>query len=185
MASVQPKGRQRQLLARKREAIVRIAAISAFAACVAAFALNSTAQSATGMSAMQYYVGSWSCTGGAPGKTQSRASITYTLDNGVLRGWVAVPAQTGMKTPYNQEAVMTYDAKNHRYVQVSMDSQGFWTVSYIMLNGNRESGTDHAVSSGHPGHSTTDRVSNSTFTFLGYPTLTSTKPDFGGTCHRS
>jgi hypothetical protein len=172
----------------EREAIVRIAAtaaIAAFALCAVALVFHSTAQSATGMSAMQYYVGSWSCTGGTPGKTQVHAALTFTINGGLMRQWVVVPVQTGQKTPYYQSVASTYDAKHGRYVDVGMDNSGGWGVTYVTLNGNTERGVDHVTSDGKLGHDTTVRVNNSTFTYTGYPTLTSTMANFKATCHRS
>jgi hypothetical protein len=169
----------------ERSLIVRTAATAAFVLCAVALALHSTAQSATGMSAMQYYVGSWACTGGTPGKMQVHATINYTLDNGLLRQWTVVPAQSGMKTPYAQSASMTYDAKHNRYVSVGIDSGGGWDVTYVTINGNVETGIDHVTQDGKLGHGVTHRVNNSTFTYTGYPTLTSTTADFEATCHRS
>lgn len=164
---------------------MRFAAIAAFVLCAVALAFHSTAQSATGMSAMQYYVGSWTCTGGAPGKTPVHATLTFTLDNGLLREWVVVPVQTGQKTPYDGGELRTYDATHHRYAAVSMNNDGSWGVTYVTLNGNIETGIDHVTQDGKLGRGVTNRVSNTTFTYTGYPTLTSAKADFKASCHRS
>lgn len=133
---------------------------------------------------MQYYVGSWACTGGMPGKAQNHATLSYTMDDGMLREWIVVPVQSGQKTPFGQELLTTYDASHGRFVQVYMDSAGEWGVTYVTLNGNTETGVDHATSSGHLGHGMTKRM-GSTFTYTGYPTLTSTTPNFKATCHRT
>ncbi len=90
-------------------------------------------QSAMGMGPMQYYVGSWSCMAGPVGKPQSKATATYTLDSGVLRGWVLVPPQGKMKSAYALEIVTTYDAKNHRFVQIQLGNDSNWSVDYAKL----------------------------------------------------
>ena len=164
---------------------MRFAAIAAFVLCAVALALHSTAQSATGMSAMQYYVGSWSCTGTEVGKSPAHATLHYTLDSGILTEWIRVPVQNGMKTAFSETVTTAYDAKDNRYVEAYVHDNGEWGVSYFTFNGNMERDVDHAAWDGKLGHSVTNRVSNSTFTVIAYPTLTSTKADFRATCHRS
>jgi len=157
----------------------------AFVLCAIALAFQSTAQSATGMSGMQYYVGNWSCMGGQPKKAPVRATISYAMDGGLMREWIVAPAQKGMKTPYYESVATTYDAKHNRYVEAGMDNTGGWGVTYVTLSGDTETGVDHATADGKLGHSITHRVNNTTFTFTGYPTLTSTIANFQATCHRS
>ena len=159
--------------------------ILAFLALFCAAAVPAAVQSASGSSALQYYVGTWSCMGGTVGRPQSHATLTYTLQNGILNSTVAVPRQNGMKTPYFSSSSTTYDAKNNRYIQggVSNDPSsytGMWTLS-----GNVETTRDTWVSNGKPGHGQTIRTSQNMFSFTGYPTMTSMKPNFKATCHRS
>ena len=149
-----------------------------------AFAVPVATRSA-GMDDMQYYVGTWSCTAGDPGKAPSHATVTYTLDGGVLRQWVSVPVQTGMKRAYYFSSATTYDTKKGMYVQANLDSDSAWSISYAKpWTGNMEQWSDHASSS-KPGHSTVTRTDQKSFSFLGYPTLTSTTPNFKGSCTRS
>jgi hypothetical protein len=169
----------------EREAIVRIAAIAAFVLCAVALAFHSTAKSATGMSAMQYYVGSWTCRGGNVSKPPVHATLRLTLANDILNEWVTVPVQTGMTTAINESILTAYDAKNNRYVSVDLHNNARWGVTYATLDGNTETDVDHATWDGKLGHGVVDRVNNSTFTVTAYPTLTSTKADFKATCHRS
>ena len=104
-------------------------------------------QSTMGMDPMQYYVGSWSCMAGPVGQTPSKATATYTLDSGVMRGWVLVPPQGKMKTAYALEIVTTYDAKNHRFVQIQLGNDSNWSVDYAKpWTGNTEQWVDHANS---------------------------------------
>ena len=88
------------------------------------------ARSETGMASMQYYVGTWTCTGGEIGEAATTATLTYTLDDGVLRQWVNVPVQGKMKKPYVLNSTTTYDVKNSRYVQAGLDSNAAWWISY-------------------------------------------------------
>jgi hypothetical protein len=66
-------------------------------------------RSTMGMGPEQYYVGTWNCMAGPVGKPPSKATATFTLDSGVLRQWVLVPAQGKMKTAYVIEIATTYD----------------------------------------------------------------------------
>lgn len=155
-------------------------------ALAATFIVPAGAQSATGMAAMQYYVGTWSCVGKQTGQAATNATLTYSVDSGVLREWVNVPAQGKMKQPYVISIATTYDAKNGRYVQTGLDSTAAWWVSYAKpWAGNTEQWADHANSTGKLGRSQTVRNDQNSFTFIGYETIASMKPNFKATCHRS
>jgi hypothetical protein len=144
------------------------------------------ANSSSGMSAMQYYVGRWSCTAGSIGEPPSKAQITYTLDSGVLRSLIVVPPQGKMKSSYTLTFNTTYDAKHDRYVQVSNDTQAASTISFIkMPNANLEQWTDYAAYNQKPGHGETVRNSQNSFSVTSYPTVSSTKAVFKASCHRS
>jgi hypothetical protein len=144
------------------------------------------AQSASGMAAMQYYVGTWSCSAGMVGRAASTATATYTLDSGVLRAWIDVPKQGKMKSAYAFSEATTYDAKSGRYVQTQLDNLARWSVAFEKpWTGNTESWTDHATSDGKLTRGHTVRVSQNAFTFEGYPTLSAAKPDFKGACRRT
>ncbi len=156
-----------------------------FGALIAALAVPLAARSA-GMDSMRYYVGTWSCQAGQPGKPQQNATSTYTLDGGVLRQWVAVPAQGKMKAPYYFSSSTTWDSKKRMYVQTSLDSEAAWSVDYAApWSGNMEKWTDHATADGKLGHSTATRTNQGSFTFMGYAGTTGTKAVFAGTCTRS
>lgn len=142
------------------------------------------AQPAPGMAAMQYYVGSWSCAATNVGRPPTTATLTYTLDTGVLRQWVIVPAQGKMTQPYVISIATTYDAKNGRYVQTGLDSIAAWWVSYGTLSGNTEQWTDHA-NSDKLGRAQAVRTDDNSFVFMGYDTVASTQPNFQATCRRS
>jgi hypothetical protein len=159
-----------------------LAAIAFLAATLA----PNAAPSATGMAAMQYYVGNWTCIGGDVGQKPVNATLTYTLDDGVLREWIYVAAQGKMKSPYAQNSTTTYDSKNGRFVQVNLSNEVAWSVVYAKpWAGNVELWTDHETSSGKLERGETTRNSQGSFTYLGYPTVTATKPNFRATCRRS
>ena len=145
-----------------------------------------TGSSASGMDAMQYYVGSWSCMAGEVGQPPQKASATYTLDSGVLHEMVNVPAQGTMKTPYVASSAETYDAKKHRYVETWLGNDAGWSVSNMgSISGNTEHWADQANSTGKLGRTMTVRTSQNRFDFTGYPTVTSTKANFKGYCTRA
>lgn len=138
-----------------------------------------------GMDAMKYYVGSWTCMAGPTNDKPMSATVEYTLNDGVLRQWVLVPAQGKMKTPYGLSIDYSWDAKAGRYVSVQTDNEGSWSVAYAKpWSGNTEEWVDHA-NSGKLTRNTTVRDSQSAFHFMGYPTATSTTPNFKGTCKRA
>jgi hypothetical protein len=151
-----------------------------------ALATPAAAKGMGGMDVMQYYVGTWSCMAGPVGQAPTKATATYTIDNGVMRLWVLVPVQAKMTRPYGLSIVTTYDAKNGRYVQTSLDNDASWGVAFAKpWTGNTERWVDHAVADGKLGHSETVRTSKNAFSFASYPTLTSTKAGFRGGCTRT
>ncbi len=134
---------------------------------------------------MQYYVGTWTCVAGVVGRPTVKGTQTFALDSGVMRSWVSVPAQGKMK-PFAFSNATTYDAKNRRYVQTSLDNDASWSVSFAKpWTGNTEQWTDHASDSGKLTRGQNVRNNRNTYTFFGYPTLTATKPYFKATCKRS
>lgn len=139
-----------------------------------------------GMSAMKYYVGSWSCSGGPIGQPPAKATTTYTLDHDVMHQWADVPAQGKIPTPIVISFDFTYDTKKHQYVQTSLDNTGYWEISVAKpWTGNTEQWTDKANSDNKLGHGTLVRTTANAYTFTGYPTLTSTKASFRVSCKRS
>ncbi|MGR4065453.1 MAG: hypothetical protein ACLQPV_08390 [Vulcanimicrobiaceae bacterium] len=153
-------------------------------AFVAAVAAPAGAQTPGGMDAMQYYVGTWACA--AVGEPDSNSTATYAIENGVMRDSVVVPAQGKMTTTYQLAIVTTFDTKNNRYVQTSLDNQGMWAVSFAKpFTGNTEEWADNATFDGKLGRVEVVRTDRSTFDIIGYSTMTQVKPDFKVTCHRS
>jgi hypothetical protein len=137
------------------------------------------------MDTMKYYVGSWTCMAGTVGQKPVSATVEYTLNSDVLRQWVLVPAQGKMKTPYALSIAESWDAKHGRYVSTSNDNEGGWSVAYAKpWSGNTEQWVDQA-SSVKPGHSSTVRDSAGAFHFMSYPTPTSMKAAFKGSCKKA
>jgi hypothetical protein len=155
-------------------------------ALVAIAAVPNNVRAASGTAALQYYVGTWSCQAGAVGKPASKATVTYTLDSGLLHESVNVPAQGKMTKPYTISIATSYDAKKGHYVQTATDNAGGWWVSFAQpWTGNTEEWTDQANADNKLGRGQTVRTNQSTFSFTGYPSASATKPDFKGTCSRS
>lgn len=157
----------------------------AFLALFAIAAFPAAAQSSSGTSALQYYVGTWSCMAGAPGHQTTKATLTYTMDSGILHQTIDAPVQGKMKKAFLSTSSTTYDSKNGRFISagVSNDPASFssaWTMA-----GNVETSRDLWTSSGKPGHGKTVRNSNNMFTYTGYASMTASKPDFMATCRRS
>jgi hypothetical protein len=155
------------------------------AVLAAAISLPIAAPAATGMAAMQYYVGNWACVSSAAGETPDKAASSFTLESGLLRQTVTVAPQGKMKTPYILSIATTYDSKNGRYVQTGLDNIAGWWISYAKpWSGDTEEWADHANSTGKLGHGSTVRSQNN-FTITAYETMTATKPSFKVTCTRS
>jgi hypothetical protein len=146
-------------------------------------------RSASGMAAMQYYVGKWSCltgsVGGTSNKPLEKSIETYVIESGVMRETYVTPVQSGVPKPYVLTLLTAYDAKNDRYVAAALDSSGGLTTGTITLNGNVEQWIIRETSSGKLGRGTVVRTDSNHFTFTSYPTLTATKPDFKEVCERS
>jgi hypothetical protein len=160
-----------------RCALIGLAVIS----CVAA-----KAQAATGMAAMQYYVGTWSCLTGSVGRTTYKTVEIYTIESGIMREVYLTPVQGSMKKPYALNLLTAYDSKNERYVAAYLDDGGDWTIADITLNGNVEQWAYRFDNTGKiTGRGTVIRSDHNHFTFTSYPTLAATKPDFKEVCERS
>ena len=159
--------------------------VLAFLALFAVAALPAAAQSTSGASALQYYVGSWSCTGQATGQPPTRATLTYTMDSNVLHQTIDAPKMGKMKQAYYSSNSTTYDAKSGRYLVAGVSNDPASWASMWTLSGNVETGRDLWVSAGKPGRSQTVRNSSSMFTYTGYDTMASTKPSFKATCRKS
>jgi len=153
-------------------------------ALVAATVAPASAQTPVGMSAMQYYVGTWACS--AAGEADSNATATFTIQNGVMHDSVILLPQGKMTVPYELTIITTFDPKNNRYVRTSIDSQAAWAVSFEKpFTGNTEEWVDNAASNGKLGRTEIVRTDQKTFNLTGYSTQSQAKPDFTVTCHRS
>jgi hypothetical protein len=136
------------------------------------------ARSATGMEAMQYYVGTWSCTGSTVGKQPFHFSLRYAMNGGILRSWLSANG-------YVQSGSLTYDSKNHRYINAAVASDGTWFVAYATISGTAESSIDHVTSEGKLGRLIIVRTSNTRFASTGYPAVSDGKAFFKATCRKS
>ena len=137
-----------------------------------------------GANALQYYVGTWSCVAGNVGQTPSKATATYTLTSGLLHESVDVPPSGKMKIAYVGSSSITYDAKNHRYVETWLGNDAGWSISYAKpWSGNTETWDDVQNSTGKLGRNVIVRTP-ARFDFTNYETIGSAKPVFKGYCTR-
>ncbi|HEX4014826.1 MAG TPA: hypothetical protein VHX17_13195 [Candidatus Cybelea sp.] len=152
-------------------------------AFLASTAVSAGAQTPSGMAAMQYYAGTWACA--AVGEPDSKTTATYTIVNGVMRDSVYLPPQGKMTTPYQLEIVTTFDPKNDRYVQTTLDNQSVWAVSFAKpFTGNTEEWINTATYDGKLGRVEVVRAAASAFDILGYASVSQDKPDFKVTCSK-
>ena len=143
------------------------------------------AQSASGMDAMKYFVGTWTCKGAMAAGPTLDITLKFVMDSGILREWdeVRIP---GTAAPYTISKSIAYDAKNGRWVQVQGDVDGTWIVSYLKpWTGNTEEWLGQASFDGKLGRNETIRTSANEFGFKNYANPEATKPDLDGTCTRS
>jgi hypothetical protein len=156
------------------------------AVCIFTVAATTSAGANQGpyMSAMGYYVGTWTCVGGPTGSPPTNATVTDVVQGALLNASVSVPAQTGMSGPYSASLATSYDGKG-RYIQTFLDSSGSWSVSYANpWTGNTEHWTDLSTSDGKLGHGEAVRTDQDHYTYTSYGTPTGTTPSFKITCQR-
>lgn len=134
---------------------------------------------------LSYYVGTWSCMAGNVGQKPMPATATYTMDSGLLREFVTVPAGGMMKYPYTLSIAIIYDAKHHRFVDTGLGNDGGWWVSYAKpWSGQTEMWTDHANSDAL-GRNVTTRDSHDHFSFTSWDKVAGGKVVFKGSCTRN
>jgi hypothetical protein len=164
-----------------------------FSVLAAAFTISASAQQATGMDAMRYYVGSWTCKG-APVEekgfsgTVSDGTATFILQNGTLHERLVIPPKDNQTKTYTLNVTTTYNAAKHRYVSASVDSNENWSVMYAPPfegGGKLEHWTDHQTSGGDLGRKDVVRYSQNMFAAMSFPSLDrGARPDFRSFCHR-
>jgi len=157
---------------------------SAFLAILLVMAAPAVAQPTSGMSALQYYVGSWACLGGPTSHPPVNASVTYVLERGVLHDSVVV-AQGKMHPAYFEIGATSYDSKLQRFAQSWLGSDGNWeVVTAKPWHGNTEIWYDQSTDDGKLGHRRVDRTDQNDYTFTTFGP-TGTKPVFKAVCKRS
>ena len=154
------------------------AVVSAVVAAALTLAATLPAPSATGMEAMRYFVGTWSCTGGTIGKQPFHFTIRYTMSGDILRSWLLAKG-------YVQSASLTLDSKNHRYINAAVANDGTWFVAYATISGQTETSIDHVTSDGKLGRLRIVRTSSTTFASTGYSAVSGGKALIEATCRKS
>jgi hypothetical protein len=158
---------------------VKIGALLAVGAASLVLALTLPARSATGIAAMQYYVGAWSCIGGPVDKQPFHFGVKYTMNADILQIWAQVPKG------YVQSSSLRYDSKNDRFVEVAVANDDTWFVAYRTISGNKETSVDHVTSDGKLGRLVTVRTSRTSYTSTIYPGLSGGKALLRWTCQKS
>jgi hypothetical protein len=169
--------------------MLRFRAVLGFSVLAGALTIAASAQ-ATGMDAMRYYLGTWTCKG-APTEASATVSVgtaTFTLQNGVLHEHLVIPPTVDQTTAYTLNVRTTYDAAKQRYVSASMDDHENWTVAYAppFLGGKLEHWTDHQTSSGNLGRKEVIRYNQNAFAAFSFSsTDRKAKPKFRSICRRA
>lgn len=171
--------------------MMRLRTVLGFSVLAWSLTIAASAQ-ATGMDAMRYYVGTWTCKG-APQTDKgfsgdvSTGTATYTLQSGTLHERLLIPAKGDQMKPYTLNVTTTYDAAKERYVSASVDSNENWSVMYAppIRAGKFERWTDHQTSSGKQGRKDVIRYNQAMFATFSFPTTQrGGQPDFRSFCHR-
>jgi hypothetical protein len=150
-----------------------------------ALAAPASAQQATGMGAMTYYVGTWTCLGGPVGVPPAKATLTYVMNGSILNQNVSVPVQPGISSALTFSFSLSYDGAKGQYVQTALDESGSWSVSSAKpWTGNTEEWTDVSSADGKLGRGEAVRTDQTHYTFTGYPTLSGSAPNFKVSCLR-
>lgn len=153
----------------------------------AALALAAAAATDPGVAALQYYVGTWTCSEGEIGQpsSTSTSTATFTMQSGVLNETMVVPPQGKMTSPYVMTTSYSFDAKNQRFVRVSLDSLAEYWIAYGKMTNDGESWTDQQSNAGDLSRSDTQRSGRDGYTITGYSSLAATKPSYTFSCRRS
>ena len=181
----------RNSIAHERSSLVRkvgclMKNLAAFIVLTAALVVSAAAQETTGMSAMQYYVGTWSCVARPMSGPPLSFTATNRIDLGIMRQWFTVAPHWKMTAPEGYTATMTYDSQNRRYVETQLHYDATWQISSAKpWSGNIERWTDIASSDGKLSHVKFTRINKRAYNFAAYPTLTATTPYISGSCRRS
>jgi hypothetical protein len=85
---------------------------------------------------------------------------------------------------YVQSGSLTYDSKNHRYINAAVANDGTWFVAYATISGTTESSIDHVTSEGKLGRLIIVRTSNTRFASTGYPSVSDGKAFFKANCQK-
>jgi hypothetical protein len=92
-------------------------------------AISGRADAADPMDALQFFVGTWSCSEHQSNKPSLSSTFTFVMESGLLRQWIVRPKQGSMRAPYVVNSTFAYDSTHRRYVQTEMDNEAAWWVS--------------------------------------------------------
>ena len=136
------------------------------------------------MAALQPFVGTWSCVGGAPGEKPVNATVTYVAESGVLRQCITMGSQGEVRGAF--AGAFSDDEQKHRYTYAWTDNHGGWGVSVAKpWSGNTISWTDLSSDDGKLGRSQDAWTGKDDFVYTRYDTATSATPSFKASCKRS
>lgn len=147
--------------------------------------LGRQAEAATHMTALQYYIGAWSCVEREAGTPPLSSRFTFAMEPNLMREWIDRPKQRSMKMPYVVNATFAYDSKHRRYVETEMDNEAAWYVSGAdPWSGNTIQWVDLAAST-NPSRWEMTRIDGATFMISSFAKSADTKPNYTATCKRA
>jgi hypothetical protein len=142
------------------------------------------------LSAMSYFAGTWTCHQILRGKDRPDTSTSTMVlnDRWIKTTDVAPPFDAYRTAPVNTTIYTTYDALVKRYVQMTIDDFGGYTLAYSPgWSGNTLVWTDKSAPNGAVTITTNTKVSDSEYTWNSKGTMASGKPQQPqhGTCKKS
>lgn len=147
--------------------------------------LGPQAEAASHMSALQYYVGTWSCVERESGAPPLSSKFTFAMESNLMREWIDRPKQGSMNMPYVVNATFAYDSKHRRYVETEMDNEAAWYVSAAdPWSGNTIQWVDLATSTKLSRWEMT-RIDGTSFMVRSFARSADTKPNYTAACKRA
>jgi len=134
-----------------------------------AFAASDPTAATGPLSAMNYFIGSWNCTGGPVGPPPGKATILYEVETGNIIQESIDVAPAGKSPGIHYLTAYSYDAKKHRIYAAGVDAMGGWGVSWTAgWKGDVLAWTDVVTSDGDLGRGTITKAGATAYNILAY-----------------
>jgi len=134
-----------------------------------AVAADESAAATGPLGAMNYFAGSWNCTGGMLGKPAGKAVVSFELELGSIYQESVDVAAMDKQPAYHFLGSVAYDAKKHRLIGAGIDQMGSWGVSWTAgWVGNVLTWRDIVTADGDLGREVITKSGAATYDDVGY-----------------